>query len=61
MGMSNREITAIEREARSREEMTKAINSGKGKEFRKENDRRVQIMGGEKKLAEVEKVLAAVR
>lgn len=58
MGMSNRELTTLERHTRSNEALAAAINSGKGKELAKENDRAEKIAGGKKKLAQADKVLA---
>jgi len=57
MGMSNREIAALEREARSREDLAKAINSNKGKEYEKERKALEKVLGGKKKLDEADSIL----
>ncbi len=38
MGMNNREVAVLERQARAQEALAAAINSGMGEEFRKERE-----------------------
>lgn len=59
MIMSNREIIALERQARAQEALAKAIKTDAGKAFSKERELIEKAQGGKKKLAQAEKVLAA--
>lgn len=60
--MNNKEITALLREAESRDNLAVALKGGKAAaEFRKEREALEKVAGGKKKLAEVDKVLADAR
>ena len=57
--MNYREITALLREAESRDNLAASLKGGKAaKEFRKEREAMEKAAGGARKLAEAEKVLA---
>lgn len=57
MSMSNREITALEREAKSREDLARAIKSDKGKEYLREREALEKAAGGKKKLDDAARIL----
>lgn len=58
MGMSNRELTTINRHAIALEENTKEIKTDAGKRFRKERELLEKANGGAKKLAQADKYVA---
>lgn len=61
MTLSNKQIVALERETRSREELVKAIRSDQGKEFEKQRKALEKAVGGKKKLDDADQVLAAAK
>jgi hypothetical protein len=61
MGMSRRDLLLAERQIETNQELIDAIKSGKGKEYRKEKDELLKVLGGKARLDNIEKEEAAAR